>query len=95
MRSYVNTHAALHALRQQAHAERSRGPRVRGGRRSSLFLTLWLTGWPLPSPKVLIVGPEASGRASVAMILANYACRQHHFPVFINADPAKVRKQHI
>ena len=41
--------------------------------------------------QVLVVGPEASGKASLCRILANYAARMHHHPLLVNADPSKVR----
>src|SRR5260221_8480653 len=59
-------------------------------------------GSPLPAgadqevdsepPRVLVLGPENSGKTTVCKILANYAVRagQGWTPMFVNADPSEV-----
>lgn len=44
-------------------------------------------------PRVLILGPENSGKTTVAKILVNYATRagQGWCPFLINVDPSEVR----
>ena len=44
-------------------------------------------------PRVLILGPENSGKTSISKILTNYALRvaQNWSPLLVNLDPAQVR----
>jgi polyribonucleotide 5'-hydroxyl-kinase len=44
-------------------------------------------------PRVLILGPEHSGKTTVTKILANYAVRagQDWAPLVVNVDPSEVR----
>jgi hypothetical protein len=59
-------------------------------------------GSPLPGPdaeadpgppRVLVLGPENSGKTSVCKILTNYAVRagQGWTPIYVNTDPSEVR----
>ena len=45
-------------------------------------------------PRVLVLGPENSGKTTVTKILVNYAVRtgQDWTPMLVNADPGEVRK---
>ena len=47
-------------------------------------------------PRVLILGPENSGKTSIAKILINYATRagQNWSPMLVNVDPGEVIIQH-
>ncbi|KAJ2760981.1 Cleavage polyadenylation factor subunit clp1, partial [Coemansia nantahalensis] len=45
-------------------------------------------GGAAAGPRILIVGPEDSGKTSLARLLLNYAVRQGETPVFVNLDPA-------
>ena len=84
MAAYANVHIALEEMRIRALAE--------------------VHGSPLPEdeddiktklgpPRVLVLGPENSGKTSVCKILTNYAIRagQDWMPMFVNADPTEVR----
>jgi polyribonucleotide 5'-hydroxyl-kinase len=61
--AYVNTHAQLEALRDEAAASGRDGPRV------------------------LLCGPQESGKSSVAKILTAYACKLGRSPLFVDLDP--------
>ncbi|KAJ1733582.1 Cleavage polyadenylation factor subunit clp1 [Coemansia biformis] len=39
------------------------------------------------APRIMIVGPEDSGKTSLARLLLNYAVRQGETPVFVDLDP--------
>ncbi|KAJ1812277.1 Cleavage polyadenylation factor subunit clp1, partial [Coemansia sp. RSA 2599] len=40
------------------------------------------------APRVMVVGPEDSGKTSLSRILLNYAVRMEETPVFVDLDPA-------
>lgn len=44
-------------------------------------------------PRVLVLGPENSGKTTVCKILTNYAVRagQNWSPILVNVDPSEVR----
>ena len=46
-------------------------------------------------PRVLVLGPENSGKTTVCKILANYCVRagQDWAPVFVNIDPSEVSSE--
>ena len=48
-------------------------------------------------PRVLVVGPEHSGKTTVCKILTNYAVRagQNWSPFLVNVDPSEVRCQSL
>ncbi|KAI8982833.1 Pre-mRNA cleavage complex II protein Clp1-domain-containing protein [Trametes punicea] len=81
MAAYANVHIALEQMRVRAFAA--------------------VTGSPLPSgddddasgeaPRVLVLGPESSGKTSVCKILTNYAVRaaQDWAPMLVNVDPSE------
>jgi hypothetical protein len=48
-------------------------------------------------PRVLVLGPENSGKTTVCKILTNYAVRagQNWSPVLVNVDPSEVSMQGI
>ena len=79
---YGNVHMALESMRVRALAA--------------------VHGSPIPDedgdegtdpPRVLVLGPENSGKTSVCKILTNYAVRsgQDWTPMFVNVDPSEVR----
>ena len=81
MIAYANVHMALEAMRVRALAA--------------------VHGSPLPDgdgeegtdpPRVLVLGPENSGKTSVCKILTNYAVRtgQDWMPMLVNVDPSEV-----
>jgi polyribonucleotide 5'-hydroxyl-kinase len=47
---------------------------------------------PTEPPRVLVLGPENSGKTTVCKILVNYAVRsgQGWAPLFVNVDPSEV-----
>ena len=83
MSVYANVHLALEQMRVRALAS--------------------VHGSPVPEdegddaaaadpPRVLVLGPENSGKTSVCKILANYAVRagQDWVPTYVNVDPNEV-----
>jgi len=80
MRTYGNLHIALEQMRVRALSE--------------------IRGSPLPHqdktrsdpPRVLVLGPEHSGKTTVCKILTNYAVRagQGWSPFLVNIDPSEV-----
>ncbi|KAJ2717075.1 Cleavage polyadenylation factor subunit clp1 [Coemansia spiralis] len=48
-------------------------------------------GGEAAGPRILIVGPEDSGKTSLARLLLNYAVRQGETPVFVDLDPADAK----
>ncbi|KAJ2722694.1 Cleavage polyadenylation factor subunit clp1 [Coemansia sp. Benny D115] len=73
MDSYINVHMALQQLRVQAHSE-MQSSAAKG---------------TSAAPRVMIVGPEDSGKTSLARILINYAVRMGDRPIFVDLDPAE------
>ncbi|KAH9483911.1 Cleavage polyadenylation factor subunit clp1 [Psilocybe cubensis] len=79
MRSYANLHIALEQMRVRALRQ--------------------IRGSPIPShdipkydpPRVLVLGPEHSGKTTVCKILTNYAVRagQGWSPFLVNVDPSE------
>ena len=83
MSVYANVHLALEQMRVRALAA--------------------VDGSPIPEdegddivgsepPRVLVLGPENSGKTSVCKILTNYAVRagQDWAPIYVNVDPSEV-----
>ena len=81
MRTYANLHVALEQMRVSA-LSHIRGISVPPREKSN---------WD--PPRVLVVGPEHSGKTTVCKILTNYAVRagQNWSPYFVNVDPSEVR----
>ena len=81
MRTYANLHVALEQMRVSALCH-IRGISVPPREKSN---------WE--PPRVLVVGPEHSGKTTVCKILTNYAARagQNWSPFFVNVDPSEVR----
>ena len=81
MRTYANLHIALEQMRVSA-LSYIRGISVPPREKSN---------WD--PPRVLVVGPEHSGKTTVCKILTNYAVRagQNWSPFFVNVDPSEVR----
>ncbi|EGD83524.1 hypothetical protein PTSG_04133 [Salpingoeca rosetta] len=38
-------------------------------------------------PRIMVVGPDFSGKSSCCRILANYACRMYRTPILVDVDP--------
>jgi polyribonucleotide 5'-hydroxyl-kinase len=81
MRSYANLHIALEQMRVCA-LSHLQGTSVPPREKSN---------WD--PPRVLVVGPEHSGKTTVCKILTNYAVRagQNWSPFLVNVDPSEVR----
>lgn len=82
MKVYANLHVALEQMRVRALRQ--------------------IRGSPIPPedsaaksdpPRVLVLGPDHSGKSTICKILTNYAVRagQGWLPFFVNVDPSEVR----
>lgn len=82
MAVYANLHVAFEQMRVRA-LMRLHGSPVQGEEANV----------PSDPPRVLILGPENSGKTTVCKILANYAVRagQGWCPILVNVDPNEVR----
>ena len=82
MSTYANIHFAFEQMRVRALRDLHGSPRSNDDQHA-------LTD----PPRVLILGPENSGKTSIAKILINYAVRvaQNWSPLLVNLDPAQVR----
>ncbi|EMD38020.1 hypothetical protein CERSUDRAFT_113133 [Gelatoporia subvermispora B] len=83
MSAYANVHMALERMRVRA-------LRVVHGSPPSSNEESESDGDPMP-PRVLVLGPENSGKTTVCKILTNYAVRmgQGWSPMFVNVDPSE------
>lgn len=81
MAAYANLHIAFEQMRVRALRD-LRGSPVPEYERDK----------PTDPPRVLVLGPENSGKTTICKILINYAVRagQGWSPLLINADPAEV-----
>lgn len=81
MNAYANVHLALEKMRVRA---------LSAQRGSPLPPSADQEADPEP-PRVLVLGPENSGKTTVCKILANYAVRagQGWTPMFVNTDPSE------
>jgi len=70
--AYVNTHAQLEVLRDEAVLSSSGG----GGRQQQQ-----------QGPRVLVAGPSECGKSSLCKILTAYACKLGRTPVLVDLDP--------
>ncbi|KAI0072264.1 hypothetical protein K474DRAFT_1693123 [Panus rudis PR-1116 ss-1] len=87
MAAYANVHLALEAMRVRSllHAQITASPDTA----TPEDLQEDAENGPSDPPRVLILGPENSGKSTVAKILINYAVRagQDWCPMLINVDP--------
>ena len=83
MSVYANVHIALEQMRVRALAA-VRGSPVPEDEGDDTVST--------DPPRVLVLGPENSGKTTVCKILANYAVRagQDWVPAYVNVDPSEV-----
>jgi len=83
MTAYANVHIALEQMRVRA-MTKVRGSPLPPGEDTDPKLS--------EAPRILILGPENSGKSTVAKILTNYAVRagQGWRPLLANVDPAEV-----
>lgn len=84
MHAYANVHLALEQMRVRALRAMHGSPPSSDDEGSA-------DANPEP-PRVLILGPENSGKTTVAKILVNYAVRtgQEWTPMLVNTDPGEV-----
>jgi len=82
MNAYANVHLALEKMRVRALSAQRGSPLPAGTDQEAD---------PEP-PRVLVLGPENSGKTTVCKILANYAVRagQGWTPMFVNTNPSEV-----
>lgn len=82
MNAYANVHLALEKMRVRALSAQRGSPLPAGTDQEA----------DSEPPRVLVLGPENSGKTTVCKILANYAVRagQGWTPMFVNADPSEV-----
>jgi polyribonucleotide 5'-hydroxyl-kinase len=82
MHAYANVHLALEKMRVRALSSH-RGSPLPPGPEQEVD--------PEP-PRVLVLGPENSGKTTVCKILTNYAVRagQGWTPMYVNTDPSEV-----
>jgi len=82
MHAYANVHLALEKMRVRA---------LSSHRGSPLPVGVEQDVDPEP-PRVLVLGPENSGKTAVCKILTNYAVRagQGWAPMYVNTDPSEV-----
>ena len=83
MYAYANVHLALEKMRVRALSAHQGSP-LPPGPDAEVD--------PGP-PRVLVLGPENSGKTSVCKILTNYAVRagQDWTPIYVNTNPSEVR----
>jgi polyribonucleotide 5'-hydroxyl-kinase len=84
MTAYANLHTAFEQMRVCALREIHGSPTSDDGSETM----------PDP-PRVLVLGPENSGKTTVCKILTNYAVRagQGWAPLLVNVDPSEVGRQ--
>ena len=82
MAAYANLHIAFEQMRVRALAKFHGSPLPPGDEHPTA---------PEP-PRVLVLGPENSGKTTVCKILTNYAVRagQGWSPLLVNVDPSEV-----
>ena len=82
MYAYANVHLALEKMRVRALSSHHGSPLPPGPDAEV----------DLGAPRVLVLGPENSGKTSVCKILTNYADRagQGWTPIYVNTDPSEV-----
>lgn len=80
MSAYANLHIAFEQMRVKALAHLRGSPVHDGASRV-----------PGESPRVLVLGPENSGKTSACKVLVNYAARSMGgwVPVYVNTDPSE------
>jgi len=82
MNAYANVHLALERMRVRALSSQRGSPLPPGPDQEA----------DSEPPRVLVLGPENSGKTTVCKILANYAVRagQGWAPMYVNTDPSEV-----
>lgn len=85
MAAYANLHIAFEQMRVRA-LDQMKG-------HSNSGATPPHYGESMEPPRVLILGPENSGKTSIAKTLVNYATRagQDWTPMLVNVNPSEVR----
>jgi len=81
MNAYANVHLALERMRVRALSSQRGSPLPPGPDQEA----------DSEPPRVLVLGPENSGKTTVCKILANYAVRagQGWAPMYVNTDPSE------
>lgn len=86
MTAYANLHLAFEGMRLRA-LDAANGVSTGGGTPPHED-----DGENSEPPRVLILGPENSGKTTIAKMLVNYATRtgQDWYPMLVNVDPSEV-----
>ena len=85
--SFVNTHAQLEALRDEA-AGSTNGPSSRPQHaQQDQQETTNSNDEKKQGPRVMIVGPPESGKSSLCKVLIAYACKVGRCPLWVDLDP--------
>jgi len=86
MVAYGNVHLALEQLRVRAACKLHGSPTFENPNQET----------SAEPPRVLVLGPEHSGKTTVSKLLVNYCTRvgQGWAPVLVNVDPSEVRSFH-
>ena len=94
MSAYANLHIAFEGMRVRAlhHAQITAHP----DKATPQDLEEDREG-PSDAPRVLILGPENSGKTTIAKLLINYATRagQDWCPMLVNVDPSEVSRVYL
>ena len=88
--AFVNTHAQLEALRDQAAAAIASNKQTNNGVTSHTADTNINNSYSAESghgPRVLICGPTECGKSTLCKILTAYACKLGRTPVLVDLDP--------
>ncbi|THH28918.1 hypothetical protein EUX98_g5271 [Antrodiella citrinella] len=89
MNAYANLHLAFEGMRVRAlhHAQITAHPE----KATAEDIEEDRAGEPADAPRVLVIGPENSGKTTVSKLLINYATRagQDWSPMLVNVDPSE------
>jgi polyribonucleotide 5'-hydroxyl-kinase len=81
--AYVNTHAQLEAMRDEAASAIAKAAAADNNTN--------VDSGSLDGPRVLVCGPTEIGKSSLVRLLAAYACKLGRMPVVVDLDPADNR----
>ena len=77
--AYVNTHAQLEAMRDEAMMAASSAAASESSTTNSSSNSM--------GPRVLVLGPSESGKSSLAKVLVSYATKLGRTPIWVDLDP--------
>ncbi|KAL3936288.1 MAG: hypothetical protein SGBAC_008370 [Bacillariaceae sp.] len=87
--AYVNTHAQLEALRDEAYQEQQQRQQQQHNQTQQKDPMNSNTADPklLQGPRVMVVGPSESGKSSLCKTLVAYATKVGRTPLWVDLDP--------